>query len=337
MSAPFALEINEQFTRMGDLSYRKGKVELISLGYDVTLPNFFSNPTDQTSAEQAKVLANLHSQLNLEDKRAHVILPDSKTYSQLLVMPELKEEELVNSIRLQADEFVPLPIEDVYIDLDIVSKLPENKLLILFVAAPKKIVDHLSNTISQAGLESFTLENELSALGRFVGEVFPFAKDPSLVINFGSGGSSIYFINPPFPYFQITRSTHIGLDILLRDLSVNLNLKERQAFEAMQTIGLRPGGSINIYPIIYPIINELLTEIEKTMLLAREKYNASVRNIYMYNLNDQVAGIGEAIQNKLNIPVQSFPIGQVLVQNPVSQAFSSSLSSFITVIAGHIR
>lgn len=337
MAASFALEINEQFTRMASLNYTKGTIELLSLGYDQTAANFYSNPTDRNSTDEAKVISNLHSQLNLQDKRANVILPDSKTYSQLLVMPDLKEEELVNAIHLQADEFVPLPIEDVYIDLDIISKLPDNKLLILFVAAPKKIVDHLSNTIVQAGLEPFTLENELSAAGRFIAEIYPFAKEPAIVINFGYGGSSLYFINPPFPYFQITRSTHIGLDILLRDLSVNLNLKDKQAFDAMQNVGLKPGDSLNIYPIIYPIVSELLTEIEKTMLLAKEKYNAIVKNIYLYNLNTQVAGISEAIQNKLNIPTQPVPIANAVVQNPVSQSFGPSLSSFISVIAGHIR
>ncbi|MBP7967488.1 pilus assembly protein PilM, partial [Candidatus Woesebacteria bacterium] len=258
-------------------------------------------------------------------------------YSQLLVMPDLKEEELVNAIHLQADEFVPLPIEDVYIDLDIISKLPDNKLLILFVAAPKKIVDHLSNTISLAGLEAYTLENELSAVGRFISEVYPFIKEPSLIINFGFGGSSIYFLNPPFPYFQITRATHIGLDILLRDLSVNLNLKDKQALDAMQNVGLKPGAAENIYPIIYPIISELLTDIEKTMLLAKEKYNSVIKNIYLYNLNGQIAGLNEAIQNKLNIPTQAFPTPQIILQNPVSQSFATSMSSFISVIAADIR
>ncbi len=337
MASTFALEINEQFTRIGNVQFNKGSIELLSLGFDVTTPNFYSNPTDGTSAEQAKVISNLHSQLNLDQKQANVILPDSKAYSQLLVMPDLKDEELVNSIRLQADEFVPLPIDDVYIDLDIVTKLPDNKQLILFVAAPKKIVDHLSNTITLAGFEAYTLENELSALGRFVAEVYPFVKEPSIIVNFGSGGSSIYFINPPFPYFQITRATHIGLDILLRDLSINLNLKDKQAFDAIERIGLHPGGSINIYPIIYPIISELLTEIEKTMLLAKEKYNVAVKNIYLYNLNGQIAGLNDAIQNKMNIPTQSIPISGVIVKNAVSEAFSSTIPSFISVIAGQIR
>ena len=333
----FALDINERFTRLVNLNYKKGAIELLSLGYDETEPSYFSNPTDKTATAQSKIISNLYSQLKISPQKVNVVIPDSLTYSQLMVMPELKEEELVNSIRLQADEFVPLPIEDVYIDLEIISKLPNNKLLILFIAAPKKIVDHVSNTLTQANLEYSTLENELSSVGRFISEVYPFIKEPSLVINFGYGGSSIYFMNPPFPYFQITRSTRIGFDILLRDLAVNLNLKDRQAFEAMQNIGLRSGGSINIYPIIYPIISELLTEIEKTLLLAKERYNTVIKNIYVFNYDSYVVGLPEAIQNKINIPTQSFPIGQILSANAITQSFSANLSSFVSVIGAHIR
>lgn len=333
----FSLDINEKYTRLVHLNYKAGKIELLSMGFDDTAPNFFSNPTDKTATEQSKVISNLYSQLHLDDQKVHLIIPDSMTYSQLLVMPELSEEQLVNSIRLQADEFVPLPIEEVYIDLEIVSKLPNNKLLILFVAAPKKIVDHISNAVNLANLEPLTLENDLSAMGRFVSEVHKFAKEPSLFINFGFGGSSIYFLNPPFPYFEVTRSTRIGYDILLRDLAVNLNLKDKQAAEAMQTIGLKSGGSINIYPIIYPIINELLTEIEKTMLLVKERHSVSIRNIYLFNFDSYVVGLPEAIQNKLNLPTQAIPIASILTPNSITQSFAPNMSSFVSVIASHIR
>lgn len=337
MARTFALDINEQYTRLAQLELKNGKVELLSMGYDETTPTFFSNPTEKTISEQAKVMANLHTQLNIDTSKVSVVIPDSMTFSQLMVMPELKEEELVNSIRLQADEFVPLPIEDVYIDLEIVTKLANNKLLILFVAAPKKIVDQISTSLNEANLEALTLENELSAVGRFMAEVYRFIQEPALILNFGYGGSSIYFVNPPFPYFQITRTTRIGFDILLRDLTVNLNLKNQQAFEAMKTIGLRSGGSINIYPVIYPIINELLTEVEKTMLLAKERYNAVVKNIYTFNYDTYISGIHEAVQNKLNIPTQPLPISNILVPNQISQSFATNISSFVSVISGQIR
>ncbi len=333
----FALDINEKFTRIASLQLNKGKIELLSLGYDETTANFFSNPNEKTSADQSKVISTLATQLKLPQKKVYAVMPDGVTYSQLMVMPQLKEEELVNAIRLQADEFVPLPINEVYIDLEVIDTLPNNKLLVLFVASPKKIVDHISDTISLAGFEPVALENEISAMGRFVSEVYRTISNPSLIINFGYSGSSIYFINPPFPFFEISRSTRIGLDILLKDLRVNLNLQEHQAIEALQSIGLQSGYSLNIYPIVYAVVSELFTEIEKTILLAKERYNATIKNLYLYNFDSSVAGLYQTLQTKFSMPVQPFPISDALVANKITQTFQPQLSTFISVIAAHLR
>jgi len=337
MSSTFSIDISEQYTRLADLGLSRGKIELYSLGYDNTVPNYYSNLTDQSAKAQASLLSKLRKELNISASRANVVIPDALTYSQLLLMPNLPEDELVKSIRLQADEFVPLPIDDVYIDLEIISKLKNDKLLIVFIAAQKKIVDHINMTLDLAGIESETLENELSSVGRFISEVYAFVKEPSIIVNFGFGSSSIYVMNPPFPYFQITRTTRIGFDIIRRDLMANANLTSDKAFEALSTIGLNPKGSINIYATIFPVFNELNSEIEKTILMTKEKYNVQIKNIYLFNYDSHIALLHETIQSKVSLPTQSLPLSSILVPNPITQTFSHMLSTFIPVIATHLR
>ncbi|MDA1317120.1 MAG: pilus assembly protein PilM [bacterium] len=337
MAGTFSIDISEQFTRLAHLSVNKGKIDIHSLGYDNTVPNFFTNLVEKSAQEQSKVISLLHSKLNIPTTKVHAVLPDDLTYSQLLLMPDLPEKELVNSIRIQADEFVPLPIQDVYIDLETIAKLPNGKLLIVFIAAQKKIVDHVHLTLEMANLEPVTLENELSAVGRLVSEMFTFIKSPTLIVNFGYGGTSMYVMNPPFPYFQITRTVRIGYDLLLRDIKVNMNLDDAKAVEALKTIGLGTNGSVNVNAVIYPIINEFMAEIEKTLLLTKEKYNVSINNIYLFNYDNHVGYLHEAVQNKVSIPTQSLPLSSLLVPNTITQTFSNILSSFIPVIATHIR
>ncbi|KKQ38754.1 MAG: Type IV pilus assembly protein PilM [Candidatus Roizmanbacteria bacterium GW2011_GWA2_37_7] len=337
MASTFSIDISEQYTRVADMVLNKGKIELYSLGYDNTALNFYTNLTDQSAKLQAQLLSELRKELIINSSVAHVVIPDSLTYSQLLLMPNLPEDELVKSIRLQADEFVPLPIDDVYIDLEVVSKLQNNKLLIVFIAAQKKIVDHINMTLNLAGIEPGTLENELSAVGRFVSEVYTFIKTPSLIINFGFGSSSMYVMTPPFPYFQITRTSRIGFDIILRDLVANSNLTSDKAFQALSTIGLSTKGSINIYATIFPVMNELFAEIEKTILMAKEKYHVSIQNVFLFNYDSYIALLHETIQSKVSLPTQSLPLSSILVPNLVTQTFSHMLSTFIPVIATHLR
>lgn len=333
----FSLDISEQYTRLAHLKPVKNRIELLSLGYDNTFVNFYSNPDEKSAQEQAKIITQLHTKLLIDTNRAQIVIPDTKTYSQLLLMPNLPEEELVKSIRLQADEFVPLPISEVYLDLEVIQKLPNGKLLIVFIASQKKIVDHIYKTLQYANLEPVTLENELNAVGRFITEFFKIFKEPSIILNFGYSGSSIYVVNPAFPYFQVTRTSRIGFDIILRDLKLNTNLGDQKVYEALKTIGLSSNGSIQVYPIIYPVLNELFSELERTILLSQEKYRLNIKNIYVMNYDHSIAYFAETIQNRLSLPTQSLPLSSILVPNTITQTFSQTLSSFIPVIATHIR
>lgn len=333
----FSLHIGNQHTRLGHVGMSKGKIELLSLGYDNTISNYYANTDDKTAQAQASVIQALHDSLNIRSSKVHVVLPDTLTYSQLLLMPDLPEAELVKSIRLQADELIPLPISEVYLDLEIISKLPNGKLLILFIAAPKKTVDHIHATIEYANYEPITLENELSATGRFITEFFKFIKEPALILNLGYTGSSLYVVNPAFPFFQLTRSSRIGYDIMYRDLQINANLGDQKTAEALRTIGLSNKGSVNIYSVVFPVLNELMSDMEKTILLVSEKYRVPIRRIYVFNYDAHIGFLHETIQNRLQLPTQSFPLSSVLIPNTITQTFSHILSTFLPVITTHIR
>src|SRR5690606_12162112 len=126
--------------------------------------------------------------------------------------------------------------------------------------------------------------------------------EPSIVVNFGFNSSSFYLMNPPFPYFQYTKTVKIGLSTFLKDLKLNMNMDGAKSLHALQTIGLATNGSINMSPVISPIMSELIGETSKTVQLAREKYKATVKHIYFFNYDKSIAFMYNVFQNSLSIP-----------------------------------
>lgn len=333
----FSLSLNEFQTKIVQLNYKKSKIELLSLGFENTVPNYFTNPNDKSAEQEAQIIRNLLNQLNISESKVQVVVPDSMTYSQLVVQPVLKEEELAQSIKLQVDEIIPLPLNEINLDFEIVSNLKDNKLLVLLVAIEKKLSDQIAKTLSFAKLEPVSLENELSVLGRFTAEVFPFTKEPALIVNLGFAATSFYIMNPPFPYFQFTRTIKLGYANFLKDSKVNLNITDEKAVELLKTVGLSNNGMVNIYPVIYPIIEEIAAEIIKVNTLAKERFGAAIKHIYFLNFDSQIAHLYEIIQKKVLLPVGPIPMNQILIPNPITQSFQNTISSFIPVIAANIR
>ncbi len=96
-------------------------------------------------------------------------LPESIVFSKALILPKLKAKELIQTIPFEAAEFLPLPIEDMYLDWQVDStpekdKDGEEKSHVFVVAAPKHLVDELVDTLAKADLELVGLRTQPFAI-----------------------------------------------------------------------------------------------------------------------------------------------------------------------------
>lgn len=334
----FAIDLNERFTKMADVKERKKQLEIISMGQVNTTASFFETINERVAQQQAVLLKQLHKNLKIREKNVHVVIPDGLTYSQIVEMPKLKEKELVAAIRYQADEFIPMPIDETYLDLQILNENKiTNKYLVLIVAAAKKIVDHVYSTIELAGLIPQTLENELSSVGRLFSELLHMQEGMTLIINIGNTGTSLYLIDPKDHLIIFSRRIKIGIELFVKYLRVNLNWEDKKIYEMLRNTGLKQNNQIDIGKIITPLLRELLTEIQKALVIARDKYTMPVKHIYLLNMNTMIAGLDIFIQKQTSILTAPVPIQAILKKNVIVQTFGQELPSYISVIGANYR
>lgn len=334
----FSIEINEKYTRVSDLQMDSKQVELISVGFDETVPNFFNSESDEMIQKQVKIMTDLLTNLKIVKKKVNVVIPDSLSYSLITDLPILKEEELLSAIRFQADEFIPLPIDEVYLDIEVLKSDPKvKKQTTLIVASPKKIVDLVYKTLEQATLIPNALENEITAAGRFVSEIMPIKNEAIIIINFGYSTTSLYLIDPQTSLIIMARSFKIGLELLIRDLKVNLNWDEKKIIDALKSIGLYDNGTVNMATMTFPIMKEFIRELQQFATLSQTKHGLVVKRLYTYNLDNHIGNFPQVIQNFLKLPTSTFPFKSVLKENIVSQSFTNDLTAFISVISASLR
>lgn len=338
MNDSFSIEINDLYTRVSDADLKGNKIELLTLGQKETIPYFFSSNNDISIEKEARVIMKLQNDLKITKKNVNVIIPDSYTYSQVIEMPRLKEKELLAAIHYQADEFIPMPIEETSLDLEILREdVKTKKALILIIASPKLIVNQIEKTIVKANLVPMSLENELSAIGRLFVEILKMPGDAKLVINFGLNNTSVYVIEGNTSLLILSRSFNIGLNLLIKDVSINLNWDDKKSLDALRTVGLADNASYNLNDIINPLLKELFNEIEKIQILTHDKYGMKIDSMYLFNFSNQVAFLKEKIQQHFNINTQLLSIGNNLIPNQVSKMFEKDISSFISTIAANLR
>ncbi len=340
-SSSFGIDFGEHYIRVADAQYNNGKFELSTIGEEQALSNFFSDDTEKTIEMQADIVGKLCKDLKINKRGVNAVIPDAFCFSQVMEFATLNQKELLSAVKYQADQFIPLPIDQVIFDLEVVKENSTTKKnTILIIASPKKIVERVEKTIEIAGLIPNSLESELSSIVRFFSSVVTYTEaQPSsyLVVNFGYSTTSLYLIGMPGGVITELRSVKTGFDLFIKELKLNLELADTKALELLSSIGFEKNGTYDLATYVGPLLRDLMNEIGKFVIIAKEKHNLPVKKIYLCNHDNAVHGMDKKFTELLQLPVESLLMRDVLVNNPISQSYANRMSSFIAAINANNR
>jgi type IV pilus assembly protein PilM len=108
---------------------RKNKNRIKLTNYAIGQTRIESNiSVSKLSADQiAALLKKLFERANIRTKQAVFSLSVGETFSTIINLPQMSEEELVKAIPFQARKYVPIPIEEVVLDWSVVGEFVEQK------------------------------------------------------------------------------------------------------------------------------------------------------------------------------------------------------------------
>lgn len=336
----FSLEFGDSFIRVADGEYDGQKIEFSAIALHEEPISFFTSQNEKSIDQASNIVEKLLTSLKIQKKMVNIILPDTYSYSQILSMPSLKEKELLSAIRYQADQFIPLPIDESSLDLDILYEDKANKtLLILIVAASQNVIDIAGRIVEKIGLIPQTIENEISATSRLVTTVFRQTrpKQPLIFVNFGYYSTSLYFYNPTLNLISNIYNFKSGYDLFLREVQVNFNLDQPKAADALKNIGMAAGNSLDINTILQPVFKEFLVEIEKFITSVKEKEKiTSIGPILSFNLANHINQFDKELGKRFGVDSTQLDISPYIKANASFNVFKTQYSSFISLAGGVI-
>lgn len=170
-----------------------GPTARLSGAVEVAVPE---NGLTKDGIRDKKKLANIIKAAIGEAKPAPIsakivasALPESLVFTKLIDLPQMTKKELDKNIPYQATEFFPLPVEETYMDWQVVGTLPNNSIEVLVVAAPRVLVDNLIETVKLAGFELMGLETKPIALIRAL--MKPREPGPIIIIDIGATNTAL--------------------------------------------------------------------------------------------------------------------------------------------------
>lgn len=277
MARLIGLDIGTFSIKVVSLSKKGAGYRLDSIG--IVLNPFGGRPGDDETSQNkvAEAVKKLLSDTKLGGSKAALALPQSQVYTKVIEMPSLSDSELATAIHWEAEQYIPIPIDQVNIDYEIISRpgknSADNKMEVLLVAAPKKVVTRLSAFAGKCGVEVVSLETEMIVVSRAM------IREESdtvatLLAHIGASSTDVGIFSKGM--LVLTYSIESGGVALTRVLANELGLEFAQAEEYKRSYGLDPSQlEGKVRESLKPLIDRSLVDVRKTL----QYYNTNNQEI----------------------------------------------------------
>lgn len=165
----FGLDINDLSIKITKLSKHGKNFSVASFGKTKIKQGIVESgiiKDEKALADSIRIACRNIKGKKLNTKYVVASLPEEESFLQVIQMPKMSKKELKTAVFFEAENYIPLPINDVYLDFQRI--MPINKILdymdVLVVATPKKIVDSYVSCLKSAGLIPVALEVESQSI-----------------------------------------------------------------------------------------------------------------------------------------------------------------------------
>jgi len=260
----FGIDISDLSLKIIKLKKKGGSLALASFGETEIKPGIINGGEIRDEDALAETIKKSLTQIKgekLKTKYVVASLPEEKSFLQVIQMPPMREEEMNKAVYFEAENYIPMPVEKVYLDAQKV--LPAlnhlDHLDVLIAALPRKTVDSYLSSFQKAGLKPLVFEIESQAVARsLVAEEK--SLEPLLLIDFGATRAS--FIIFSGHSLRFTTSLPISSNKFTEAIANKFKTNIKKAEELKKECGIEGKRSREIFDILKPDLIDLVSKIK---------------------------------------------------------------------------
>ncbi|MES9937772.1 MAG: pilus assembly protein PilM [Sedimenticola sp.] len=291
------------------------------------------NIADVDAVGQA--IRNVVKRSGTKTRQAAVAVSGSAVITKIIAMPaSLSDQEMENQIQLEADQYIPYPLEEVNLDFEVLGVSEKNPEMVdvLLAASRSENVDDRVAALEIAGLgadivdvEAYAMENAFSQIAEQLPEQ---GDDRTIAVaDIGATTTTLNVLhNGKIIY---TREQNFGGRQLTEEIQRRYGLSREEAGMAKRQGGLPD----NYVPeVLEPFKEAMAQQVSRSLqfFFSSSSYN-SVDQIVLAGGSSSIPGVDELIEDKIGTPtVVANPFANMSVSSNVKpQSLSNDAPSLM--------
>lgn len=300
----FGFDLGTRTAKMIQLRPAGKQMEVVGYGFAMFPEEAIVEGIIVDPEEIAEALKPLLKQMKvgkITATRVAASLPVAKVFTRVLELPAMNAADLGQAVKLEAEQYIPVPLPDLNIDYEVIEAGPE-KQEVLMVAAPRAIVDSYIKLFDLLGLEVALIDSSLAAATRAIVSSMHLEK-PTLVADIGSSSIDLTVHDK---VIRLTDTIAMGGDTLTQQLVKDLGIGREQASEIKYKFGIGPSGlQPKVMASLGAPLNKMCAEMRRVIKYYQDRgdQKRKIEAIIVSGGSASMPGFLEYMAAQINIPV----------------------------------
>jgi len=315
----FGLDISELSLKIAMLKKQKKGFSLVSYGLEKIKPGIIQQGEIKDPKALSETIKKAVKEVKgqpIDTKYTALSVPEVKSFLEVIQLPKMKPSELESAVSFEAENYIPLPLEKVYLGFreikPLYGKIDHTDVLI--ASLPKQIVDPYVSCLKQAGLQPSILEIESQAISQALIKNETSAR-PILIIDFGETRTS--FIIFAGSCVRFTSTIPVSSQGFTESIAKKLGIKQVEAEKLKAKYGLKSKGekgkkqAKEVFNALIPLMTDLVEQIKSCFdyYLTHAKHEhmppncKGIEKIILCGGGVDLRGLSDFLADELKIPV----------------------------------
>jgi len=340
------LDLSNRSFKIVQFKERMGKLSLVSLVKQDIPAGLIENSEIKKEKELIILIKSALSKMKGESLQARKVvcnLPEEKVFIRIIQLPLMKKEEVNHAVKWEAEAHIPLGLDEVYLDWQIIESntARSDHFDILVAAAPRTLIESYSSLLKKCGLQLIALEPESIAVVRSLigGE----QSKPAIIVDIGTTGTNFVI----FAASAIRFTSHINISgqLFNQAIAKSLGVTEKEANQLKIKVGLdKTKKRGKVYQALEPIVIDLTKQIADYINFYHNNAihihdsEGSIAQVILCGGDSLLNNLSDLLSQQLKLPVQlGNPLDNLILIGKKTSLSKKEALSYTTAIGLALR
>jgi len=333
------IDIGSSSIKVIQLTESEGRYTLNKFGLYELAPEIIVDGTVMDSVRCVETIQRLIKEQDISAKDAVISVSGHSVIVKRVTLPQMSEDELAESIKWEAEQYIPFDINEVNMDFQILSTFTgadgKQQMNVLLAAVKKDKLTDYTSLIIEAGLTPAIVDIDSFAMENMYNTNYEMNDNETIaLVNIGAGITNINILQNSI--FAFTRDISIGGNRYTESIQKDLGLSFGDAERIKKGEEVEGAESLDVDSIIENVSTEITSEITRSFGYFKATMGSeNINKVMLSGGSSKIRNLDSFLQERLELPVEFInPFRKIDIPPSFDAEYVKSIAPHAAVAVG---